>query len=68
MQLPSTTGVDLTVDRDFAVGDEIAGVCAGVREVRELEELPEADDVVADLYVVHAPIVSCARLVTGRTA
>jgi hypothetical protein len=49
VQLAAAACVDLAVDADLALRDELAGLGARLGEAGELEELPEADDVVGDL-------------------
>ncbi len=53
-------GLDLAVDADGAVGDELACLCARVRQRRELEELSQPD-LTLDRHhgIVHAPIMPC---------
>jgi len=51
--LPSAAGLDLAVDQDTALEQQLASVAALVDEVGQLEQLAEADGVVADLDGPH---------------
>src|SRR5882762_7800517 len=51
MQLAPSTGLDFVVDTDLSFGDGHLGIRAGVDQIGELQELPEADRRVADRHV-----------------
>ncbi|MDT4997984.1 MAG: polymerase, partial [Mycobacterium sp.] len=51
VQLAPSTGLDLAVDADLPVGDGHLGIGAGVDQIGELQELPEADRRVTDRHV-----------------
>jgi hypothetical protein len=60
-QLPTTTGLGLPVDADRTFGEQHLGVGPGRDYVRELEELPEPDDVVPGGNFAdgaHSPIIA----------
>jgi hypothetical protein len=57
VQLPAPPELGLAVDGDRAVGQQRLGVTTGIHEVGQLEQLPEANRVVADRNVTHAPIL-----------
>src|SRR5882762_3605798 len=51
MQLAPSTGLDFVVDTDLSFGDGHLGIRAGIDQIGELQELPEANRRVADRHV-----------------
>src|SRR5699024_5836298 len=67
-ELTAAARVGLTVDAHLAVGDEVARLCAGLGKVGQLEELAQADGLVADRHVMHRLILAGVRAWHGRAA
>src|SRR5262245_42164858 len=61
VQLAAPPGVDLSVDRHVARGDQDLALASGVDEIGELEELSESDHVAVDCHVTHRSIIAQTR-------
>jgi hypothetical protein len=57
-QLATAAHLDLAVDGHAVLEEEVPGVGPRAREVRQLEQLPQADHVAADLDLLHPLILA----------
>ena len=66
LQLPSASAINLAVHGHIAVDDRLFHVSTGVEEPSELQELPEANDLTADRYVVDRSRVRHPRMLVDQ--
>jgi hypothetical protein len=58
VQLATSPDLGLTIDADRAVFEQDPGIGPRIDDIGQLEELTQADHVITDGYVLHAPIMS----------
>jgi hypothetical protein len=61
VKLATATHLDLAVHGDAAFEEQVPGVGSRVRDIRELEQLPQPDHVAADMDLLHGLILAFAR-------
>jgi hypothetical protein len=66
LQLPSASAINFTVHGHKAVDDGLFNVSTGVEESSKFQELPEADDLTTDRYVVDRSRIRHPRMLVER--
>jgi hypothetical protein len=61
VKLATSTRLELAVDRDAVLEEEVPGVRARAGQIRQLEKLPQANHLAADLDFLH-PLILARRV------